>query len=180
MGCGGLSRRPSAVRFLVEVVPALQRSVPSVADGQELAIMVHRGPPIQGLIAHRHGVGRPGGAARSVMARADGQRPSAFLQHGAAEIVVARIVRRLVIAAVAVFRGVVAGTGLSQRFPAQRAAPRVGPAGGPVHGGQSHAPRGPAAPHVRVSGHLMSCHLRPLKMSAALALYGPTVPCADQ
>lgn len=120
----------------------------------------------------------PGGASGAVVRRPDLQGPPSFLQHGADEFVVEAapaIIGGMVVggrgdggASTSVVRGrVVTAPRLTQRFPAAAAgncdwaapnAPRIrDSAGGPVHGGQPHAPaRGPAAPDVRVSGHLMS------------------------
>lgn len=107
----------------------------------------------------------PGSAPGAVMARSHSHRAASLLQHRTGEVLVPIVWGRMVVA-VRVVRRIVARSRLPQRLTAQRTSARIGPAGGPVHCGQSHAPRGPAAPHVRVSGHFMTCHSRTLKKSS--------------
>lgn len=101
--------------------------------------------------------------------RSHSHRSASLFQHRAAQIFVPVVRWRMMVAPVSMIRRIISRPCLSQRLSAQRAAARIDPARRPIDCGQPHSSGWPAAPHVRVSGHLMTCPSHTghsLKMSA--------------
>lgn len=104
-----------------------------------------------------------------MVSRPHSHRSASFLQHRTTQIFVPIIGWRMMVPPVVVVRRIVTRPRLSQRLPTQRAASRVDTTGRPIDCGQPHASGRSAAPHIRVSGHLMTCPsytANSLKMSA--------------